>query len=86
MKLPFGLTVKEIKGRKYLYFWFYDLQTDKRKDRYLGPVGQKETYLASIKAKLVFMVALRKELDVAILKAEQEVAQSPAELQPKKVL
>lgn len=45
MQIGCGATTKEIRGRRYVYFWQYEEGDGRRRQvfRYIGPVGRGST-------------------------------------------
>ena len=75
MELPYGTTNKTIKGKKYVYFWFYQLGTGRRTDVYLGRADKPATHKRGIQAKLEYLQGLQKELDLAVEAAKIELSE-----------
>jgi hypothetical protein len=73
MELPYGVTKKNIKGKKYSYFWFYD-ETGHKSETYLGKTNKSEAYRRGAAAKLQYLLNMQVKLDLAVLAAKQELA------------
>jgi len=45
MQIGCGATTKEIRGRRYVYFWHYEERDGRRRQvfRYVGPLGREST-------------------------------------------
>lgn len=64
-QLGFGLVVRELKGRRYLYFWAYEARSwgTRRIWTYLGPVRRPETRIRAQRTLLEYHERARRELD-----------------------
>ena len=72
MQLGCGLAVKEIHGRRYLYFWAYEGRSwgSQRNWRYVGPVGRVSTRAHAAELLITYHLRLRKEVDRRIAHLE----------------
>ncbi len=64
-QLGCGLSVKEIRGRPYLYFWAYEPRSwgARRAWTYVGPVGRATTRAKASELLIGYHVQVRKEVD-----------------------
>ncbi len=64
-QLGAGLSVKEIRGRPYLYFWRYEPRSwgTRRVWTYVGPVGKASTRVRASWLLLDYHLKVRKEVD-----------------------
>ncbi len=64
-QLGAGLSVKEIRGHPYLYFWLYEPRSwgTRRIWTYVGPVGKASTRARASQLLLEYHLKVRREVD-----------------------
>lgn len=76
VKLGCGLGVKQIRGRRYLYFWSYEARSwgCRRLWTYVGPVGEPRTRRKAREPLLAYHIRVRHEVNRRIEHLEQKYA------------
>ncbi len=63
-QLGCGLSVREIKGRRYLYFWAYEAGPfgSRRRWTYVGPIGRPSTKRKAMDLLVAYHLKARREV------------------------
>ena len=67
LRLGYGVTVKTVRGKRYVYFWFYDGK-GKKTEKYLGPAEDPETEKRALKMQLKYLQNVKREVEREIEK------------------
>ena len=68
----YGTTVKTVRGKRYVYFWFYDGK-GKKTEKYLGPVDDPETEKRALKMQLEYLQKLKNEVEKEIQRINKKL-------------
>lgn len=73
-----GLVVRELKGRRYLYFWAYEDRSwgAHRRGVYVGPVARPGTRASALRLLLEYHNQVRREVDRRIAALESTAARA----------
>ena len=72
MRLGYGVTIKTVRGKRYVYFWFYDGK-GRKTEKYLGPVEDPETERKSLKMQLEYLQKVKDEIEKEIKKVKRKL-------------
>ncbi len=72
LRLGYGVTIKTVRGKRYVYFWFYDGK-GKKTEKYLGPVEDPETEKRALKIQLEYLQKVKRELEKEIEKIRKQL-------------
>ena len=67
LRLGYGVTVKTVRGKRYVYFWFYDGK-GRKTEKYLGPAEDPETEKRALKMQLEYLQNVKREVEREIEK------------------
>ena len=69
MKFTYGFTTKNIRGKRYVYFWNYT-GTGRKTEVYIGREGKPETEKKALQVELEYLLGLQLELAAKISKIQ----------------
>jgi len=72
LRLGYGVTIKTVRGKRYVYFWFYNGK-GKKTEKYLGPVEDPQTERRSLKMQLEYLQKVKDEIEKEIEKVKKKL-------------
>ena len=72
LRLGYGVTIKTVRGKRYVYFWFYDGK-GRKTEKYLGPVEDPETEKKALKLQLEYLQKVKDEIEKEIKKVKRKL-------------
>ena len=66
-----SIATKTVKGRKYLYFAYYDPQTKKKKEIYCGQKGNEKAMLKALSFRREYLIGEQNRLEKRTLKVQR---------------